>query len=62
MKCKNKEINLIGMEYNDKTGCVYMNKELSVIITNDEIGKTLSIDNGEIQFTVPAEEIAKLLN
>lgn len=31
------------------------------IITNDEKGKTLSINNGEIQFTIPFEPIERYL-
>lgn len=31
--------------------------ELECIITNDEKGKTLSINNGVLQFTIPFETI-----
>lgn len=32
-------------------------KLLRVMVTNDSKGKTLSIDNGEIQFSIPMEII-----
>lgn len=58
MKCKNKEITLRGMEYNDTTSKIYVTT-LRCICTNDEKGKSLSIDNGSIQFTIPFEPIAE---
>lgn len=60
MKCKNKEINVPGFVYNDRTR-KFKPECLRCIITNDEIGKTLSIDNNEIQFTIPFESIEKYL-
>ena len=35
--------------------------ELECIITNDEKGKTISINNGVLQFTIPFEPIARYL-
>lgn len=35
--------------------------ELKCIITNDEKGKTLSINNGVLQFTIPFEPIERYL-
>ena len=58
MKCKNKEIKVKGMEYNAFTGTVKV-RELYCICTNDSKGKTLSIDNGIIKFSIPMEEISK---
>ena len=58
MKCKNKEIAVNGMEYNDLTKKLTMRKFIC-ICTNDEKGKTLSIDNGAIQFSIPFEAIAE---
>ena len=58
MKCKNKEIAVRGMEYNDVTQKLVITK-LRCICTNDEKGKSLSIDNGAIQFTIPFEPIAE---
>lgn len=60
MKCKNREISVRGMEYNDKTGKLKI-KELRCIVTNDEKGKTISVDNGETQFTFPFEPLEKYL-
>lgn len=34
---------------------------MEVLISNDEHGKTLSINDGHIQYTVPAEQIAEYL-
>lgn len=34
---------------------------LNVTVTNDKIGKTISIDDGYIQFTIPFEPIEKYL-
>jgi hypothetical protein len=56
MKCKNKEIAVIGMVYNDLTQTL-MPLKLRCICTNDEKGKSLSIDNGSIQFTIPFEAV-----
>lgn len=56
MKCKNKEVNLIGTQYNDITGNLVYAK-LRCICTNDQDGKTLSIDNGRIQFSIPFEKV-----
>ena len=36
-------------------------KTFDCIITNDEIGKTLSINDGNVQFTIPFESIEKFL-
>lgn len=55
---KNKEIKVKGFEYNDIKGTMQI-KELTCICTNDERGKTLSVDNGIIQFSIPMETIAK---
>lgn len=40
---------------------IFKPEELTVRISNDSRGKTLSIDNGEIQFTVPFEPIEKAM-
>ena len=58
MKCKNKEIKVIGAEYNGITNMVDL-KELNCICTNDKHGKTLSIDNGIIQFSIPMDALIK---
>lgn len=36
-------------------------RTLECIITNDKNGKTLSINNGKMQFTIPFEPIEKFL-
>ena len=56
MKCKSKELVVKGIEYNDVMNKARF-KELRVICTNDEKGKTLSVDNGIIQFSIPMEDI-----
>jgi hypothetical protein len=60
MKCKNKEICVRGIEYNDKQDTVTMSN-LRVIVTNDEKGKSISIDNGEVQFTIPFEPLQQYM-
>lgn len=54
MKCKNKEIAVNGLFYNGK---MLVPTKLYCICTNDEQGKTLSIDNGTIQMSIPFEAI-----
>lgn len=58
MKCKNKEVNVKGFVYNGASQRMSP-CNFSVICTNDEKGKTLSIDNGHLQFTIPFEPVAK---
>ena len=59
MKCKNKELTIKGFYYNDRTRLMRQT-ELRCICTNDEKGKSLSIDNGTIQFTIGMEAIADI--
>ena len=56
MKCKNKEITVQGMVC---IGGYNKVESLHCICTNDEKGKTLSIDNGVMQFSIPFEAIAE---
>lgn len=56
MKCKNKEVKVKGAVLLMDIASV---QELTCIITNDEQGKTLSIDNDNIQFTIPFEPLEK---
>lgn len=58
MNCKNKEIKVNGIQ-NSPLGMI--EAPLHVLITNDSIGKTLSVDNGTIQFTIPMDDIVKYL-
>ena len=60
MKCKNQEVTVDGCIFVEAFDKVAFQK-LTCIITNDEKGKTLSIDNGMIQFTIPFEPIEKYL-
>ena len=52
MKCKNKEIIVRGTVYIDGLNKLAI-QNLRCICTNDEQGKTLSIDNGTIQYSIP---------
>ena len=60
MKCKNKHFSIKGYKQN-----VIANElqpaMLDVIVTNDELGKTVSVNDGNIQFIFPADEVAKWL-
>lgn len=58
MKCKNKEFIVRGFAFIDSLNKLF-EQNLRVICTNDERGKTLSIDNGKIQFSIPMEQIAE---
>ena len=60
MKCKNKEVFVKGIYYDDETRKVHIER-FRCIITNDEQGKTLSIDDGTKQFTIPFNPIEKFL-
>ena len=60
MKIKNKKVNVMGLEYNGFNDMM-CKKELEVIVTNDDIGKSISINNGKIQFTIPFECVEKYL-
>jgi hypothetical protein len=60
MKCKNKEVFVEGMRYNDNSGKLNIMR-FRCIITNDERGKTLSIGDGKTQFAIPFEPIEKFL-
>lgn len=58
MKCTTREIRVTGVEYNEITRRL-VKQEFTCYCTNDELGKTLSIDNGVVQFTIPFDELAK---
>jgi hypothetical protein len=60
MKCRNKEVMVLGIEYNDVSQKVKP-KCFRVLVSNDDDGKTVSIDNGIIQFTIPFWQIEKYL-
>ena len=60
MKCKNKHFSIKGYKQN-----VIANELqpaiLDVIVTNEELGKTVSVNDRNIQFIFPADEVAKWL-
>lgn len=60
MKCKNKHFSMKGYKQS-----VIKNEIrpvlLGVIVTNDDLGKTISVNDGITQFTFPADEVAKWL-
>lgn len=49
-----------GIIYDDDRRII-KKTEMEVLIINDEHDKTLSINDGHIQYTVPAEQIAEYL-
>lgn len=60
MKCKNKIIKVEGM-VNSILNLKPKPTTLTCTITNDEKGKTLSIDNEVFQFTIKFEDIEEYL-
>lgn len=57
---KNKTISVEGGVFYGGIGKMEKQK-LTCIITNDERGKTLSINDGVVQFTIPVEPIERYL-
>ena len=55
MKCKNKEVLVRGIVKIDGLGME--ERMLLCICTNDEKGKTLSITDGAVQFSIPFEPL-----
>ena len=60
MKCKNRIVKLVGCRHCVKPESLSV-QVLECLITNDELGKTLSINDGNVQFTVPFEPLEKYL-
>ena len=58
MKCKNKEVTVRGFTYIEGLGAKI--QDLRCICSNDEKGKTLSIDNEAFQFTIPLEPLEEI--
>lgn len=56
----NKKIVILGMQQNSEKEKPFINL-FNCIVTNDEKGKTLSINNGKIQFSIPFEPLEKYL-
>lgn len=59
MNVKNKRVVVKGFVMG--RDCYLLPQNFVCIITNDEHGKTLSINNGKIQFTIPFEPIEQYL-
>lgn len=57
---KNAKVTVTGFVYDDEKRTAEAQR-LECIITNDRIGKTLSINDGKKQFTIPFEAIEKYL-
>ena len=55
-----KSFKVKGFRYNDLTSDL-RKQEFNVIISNDKIGKTLSIDDGVIQYTISMNNLLKYL-
>lgn len=58
---KNKHIVVKGGITKNNSMFPIMNQELLCIVTNDRIGKTLSIGNEEMMFTIPFEAVEEYL-
>ena len=61
MKCKNKIVRVAGIRYNGNEKLKFEKINFETIITNDDHGKTLSINDGNVQFTIPFEPLQKYL-
>lgn len=61
MNCKNKRIFIRGFKWLNKTALRGEAVEFECFVTNDSVGKTLSIYDGEIQFTIPFEPLEEYL-
>ena len=60
MKCKNKHFKTEGFRLIN-SGATLQKTDLELIITNDEIGKTIIVIDGPIGLTFPADIISKYL-
>lgn len=58
MKCAIEKIKVTGVEYDTKSKR-FVSKDFTCYCTNNELGKTLSINNGAVQFTISFNELAK---
>lgn len=57
---KSKRVKVSGV-ITSSTAPMCVSQEFDCIISNDERGKTLSINNGIMQFTIPFEPIERYL-
>ncbi|MCD7966569.1 MAG: hypothetical protein LUG90_12505 [Clostridiaceae bacterium] len=60
MKCKNKHFEIKGFRLTNM-GATLQETNLELIVTNDEIGKTITVIDGPIGLTFPADIISKYL-
>jgi hypothetical protein len=60
MFCKNKEVLVYGIRFDDAKGEVSRTK-FRCIVTNDKMGKTLSMDDGKVQYSIPFEPLENYL-
>lgn len=60
MKCKNKVVQVDGIRSGFEKE-FFKNVKFNVMITNDDHGKTISLDDGIHQFTIPFEPIEEYL-
>lgn len=62
MRCKNKSVKVNGLRGIDDGKTIKITRQvLECIVTNDNYGRTLSINDGRVQFTIPFEPLAKYL-
>lgn len=57
---KNAKVTVTGFVYDDEARTGHAER-LECIITNDRMAKTLSINDGKKQFTIPFEAVEKYL-
>lgn len=60
MRCKNKHFKTKGFRLTN-SGATLQKTDIELIITNDEMGKTITVIDGPIGLTFPADIISKYL-
>ena len=60
MRCKNKQFKTKGFRLT-KSGATLQKTDTELIVTNDEMGKTITVIDGPIGLTFPADIISKYL-
>lgn len=61
MKCKNKQVTVKGIRYDGNEEFKVDTVDFECIVTNDDKGKTLSLCDGHLMFTIPFEELEEWL-
>lgn len=61
MNCRNKTIKVLGFRYDGNEKMQFEKVQFECIVTNDKRGKTLSINDGKVQYTIPFEPLQKYL-